>query len=104
MRRVLLVAFAYPPSTLIGARRAAGLAKHLPHFGWEVIVLTSSVGESKRPFARVIEAEYQNFSVSLKSMLGLDSNWTLQHQRNLPAVRALSELPLQARVLCYVRP
>jgi len=40
MKRVLLIAYAYPPCTEIGALRPAGLAKYLPRFGWEPTVLT----------------------------------------------------------------
>ena len=40
MKRVLLIAYAYPPCSEIGAIRPAGLAKYLPRFGWEPTVLT----------------------------------------------------------------
>lgn len=37
--RVLLISPYFPPSTLAGVHRARLLAKHLPQFGWEPIVL-----------------------------------------------------------------
>ena len=40
MRQVLLIAFAYPPVEIIGSVRPAALAKYLPRFGWEAVVLT----------------------------------------------------------------
>jgi glycosyltransferase involved in cell wall biosynthesis len=40
-RRILLVAYYYPPQNIIGARRPAALAKHLRRRGHEVTVLTS---------------------------------------------------------------
>ncbi len=40
MRRVLLLAYYYPPSVDAGAKRALGFARFLPAHGWEVEVLT----------------------------------------------------------------
>lgn len=39
MRRVLIVAYFFPPIGGIGSIRAASFAKHLPEFGWEATVL-----------------------------------------------------------------
>jgi hypothetical protein len=40
MRRVGLVAYWYPPRQAAGALRAASLARYLPAFGWEPVVIT----------------------------------------------------------------
>ena len=40
MRRVGLVAYWYPPRQAAGALRAAALARYLPAFGWEPVVVT----------------------------------------------------------------
>jgi hypothetical protein len=40
MRRVGLVAYMYPPRQAAGALRAASLARYLPAFGWEPVVIT----------------------------------------------------------------
>jgi glycosyltransferase involved in cell wall biosynthesis len=45
-RRVLLISLAYPPSSEVGAFRAARFAKCLPACGWEPIVLTASYASS----------------------------------------------------------
>jgi hypothetical protein len=42
MKRVLLVAYYFPPQPKAGSLRASYLAKHLPDFGWEPTVLTTS--------------------------------------------------------------
>ena len=42
-RSVLLVAQLAPPSTLVAARRVAGMTKYLSRMGYEVTVLTSAV-------------------------------------------------------------
>jgi glycosyltransferase involved in cell wall biosynthesis len=41
-KRVLLIAYHYPPSPLAGALRPSFLARYLPLFGWEATVLTKS--------------------------------------------------------------
>jgi glycosyltransferase involved in cell wall biosynthesis len=43
-RRILLVAYFYPPMTIIGARRPHALAKWLRRRGHDVVVLTSQYG------------------------------------------------------------
>ncbi len=40
MRRVAIVAYWYPPFNAVGGQRAAALARYLPHFGWEPVVVT----------------------------------------------------------------
>lgn len=40
MRRVLVVAYYFPPMGLSGVQRVAKWVKYLPHFGWEPTVLT----------------------------------------------------------------
>jgi hypothetical protein len=39
-RRLLLVAYHFPPSRLMGAQACAQIARYLPEYGWEPIVLT----------------------------------------------------------------
>jgi glycosyltransferase involved in cell wall biosynthesis len=44
MRRVLIVAYYFPPLGGAGALRVLGFARHLPEFGWEPVVLAPSNG------------------------------------------------------------
>jgi glycosyltransferase involved in cell wall biosynthesis len=39
LKRVLIVAYYFPPAGGIGSQRASGFARHLPAFGWEPVVL-----------------------------------------------------------------
>ena len=59
MRRLLVVAYHFPPEPAAGALRPGYLASYLPDFGWEVTVLTR-VPQSKPPVpatrARVLTA------------------------------------------------
>ncbi len=44
MKKVLIIGFRFPPTNSIGAVRVGKLAKYLPEFGWEPMVLTAEVG------------------------------------------------------------
>jgi hypothetical protein len=43
MPRGLLMTFCYPPKEIIGSVRPAALAKYLPQFGWEPLILTPKI-------------------------------------------------------------
>jgi hypothetical protein len=47
-RRVLIVAYYFPPLGGIGSLRVAGFARHLPEFGWEPVVLAPRHGAYHR--------------------------------------------------------
>jgi len=40
-KKVLVISYAFPPTNAIGAVRVGKLAKYLPEFGWEPVVLTA---------------------------------------------------------------
>src|SRR2546427_8470134 len=44
MRRVLVVTYDFPPPMMAGAQACAQIARHLPRYGWEPIVLTVDGG------------------------------------------------------------
>ncbi len=81
MRRLLLIAFHYPPRHTIGSIRPGALAKYLPQFGWEVVVVTPGGQKGPRPAARVVETDYRDALESLKRKIpGLDPQKALQSQ------------------------
>ena len=45
MKKVLLIAYQFPPSGDVGAQRTLKFAKYLPAFGWQPVVLTVSNGK-----------------------------------------------------------
>jgi glycosyltransferase involved in cell wall biosynthesis len=53
MKRVLIVAYNFPPEPFPGAQRPGYLARYLPEYGWEVTVLTQSGAQPPFP-ARVV--------------------------------------------------
>ena len=85
MRNVLLVTYSYPPVERSGARRPAALAKYLPRFGWNPLVLTPKVdGVAVRNSASIIETDYRDVLADWKARLHLDSRRGLHEQFHLP--------------------
>lgn len=84
MSRVLLITYYYPPRRGIGGLRPAGLAKYLPEFGWEPLVLTPALPPGAKPRAQVVETGYQDVLGRWKSLFGLDSDRGLHEQLELP--------------------
>jgi len=40
MKRILMISYYYPPLNDVGILRTIGFVNHLPHFGWQPIILT----------------------------------------------------------------
>lgn len=80
-RKVLLIAYYYPPSEAIGAMRPRGLAKYLPEFGWEATVLTPQAkGRVPSPSALVVETGYRDVMQDWKRRLRLNPDKGAQQQ------------------------
>src|SRR5512133_1132031 len=47
MNRLLIVSVYFPPQGTTGAIRVSQLARHLPEFGYEPVVLTANLGPSE---------------------------------------------------------
>lgn len=43
MKKVLMIAYSFPPAKNAGSERSAGFVKQLPNYGWETFVLTHTV-------------------------------------------------------------
>jgi glycosyltransferase involved in cell wall biosynthesis len=55
MKRVLIITYHFPPRPGIAPIRPAGLAKYLPEYGWEPIILTARFPGRPQTHLRVIE-------------------------------------------------
>lgn len=80
MKKVLIISSKFPPSLDMGARRPFGIAKYLPKYGWEPIVLTRKIRGNQPDGIRVIATEYRDVIASLKSKLKIDKKSSLQGQ------------------------
>jgi glycosyltransferase involved in cell wall biosynthesis len=99
MRRVLLTTYHFPPGNAIGLIRPMGLAKYLPRFGWEPVVLTPMLADGPRspglvPEGELLETGYQDILGQWKSKFGFDPKRGIHQQLSLPrAKRPNSSLP-----------
>lgn len=106
MRRVLLITYHFPPRPASGSLRPMGLAKHLPRYGWEPIVLTPRLPDGPRPAVQIIETHYQDVLGQWKSRFGLDPSWgPIAGGASVPEKRASWDCQrnrrLRGRLLCH---
>lgn len=80
MRRVLIVTYLFPPRHTIGSVRLGGLAKYLPEFGWEPIILTAELPGDPDPRFEVIQTQYHDVLDWWKRRLGLKPDEPIQQQ------------------------
>jgi Glycosyltransferase Family 4 len=63
MRRLLLIAYHFPPDPAVGSRRPGFLARFLPEFGWDVTVLTRQGGDHGSAPCEVVTAPVLGSSI-----------------------------------------
>lgn len=80
MKKVLIITHWYPPQPY-PSFRIIGLAKYLPEFGWQPILLTSSLGKVSPQF-RVIETPYRDVLAFWKRLFGFNPNENIRKQVN----------------------
>ena len=68
LKKVLMVAFCFPPMQFIGAQRPYGLAKYLPRYGWDPIVLTIKQPGDFPPGINVLPTNYTDIIASLRKL------------------------------------
>jgi glycosyltransferase involved in cell wall biosynthesis len=103
MPRLLLITFHYPPRPAIGSVRPAALAKYLPRFGWEVLVLTLQGPDGPRPAGTVIETPYRDALETWKTRIGLNPHRALHAQLNLPVSTQPRTRHVHTRVIRRLR-
>jgi len=80
VKKVLIITYWYPPYPF-PSLRIIGLGKYLPEFGWQPIVLTSSLGQLNPQF-RVIETPYRDVLGFWKRLLGFKPDEDIRRQVN----------------------
>lgn len=103
MKRLLLISYFYPPRRDIGAVRPGGLAKFLPQFGWEPIILTPALPPGPRPPAQVIETGNQDVLDHWKSKLRLDPAQGLHEQLQLPQSTSPGSHLLHSKTIYWLK-
>jgi glycosyltransferase involved in cell wall biosynthesis len=104
MRRVLIVTYHFPPRQSIGSLRPMGLARHLPLYGWEPVVLTPQLPDGPRPAVNLIETGYQDVLSQWKSRLGFDPQRSVHQQLSLPKAKKPNRVLPHTRVMKWLKP
>lgn len=99
--RVLIISYYFPPNPAVGGVRALGLAKYLPQFGYEPLVLTPVFPGRKAGQVEVIETEDRDVLSHYKAKLRLDPKRSLHDQWGLSQGSKPSAIPLHTRVLNF---
>jgi hypothetical protein len=88
MKKVLLVCF-FSTSRPGGSYRPAPLAKYLPEFGWQPVILTPELAVKPYTDLRIIETRYRDVLSFWKKLLGAGSNEGIRaHLKNQLGVKA----------------
>lgn len=71
MKKVLIISYKFPPNPDVGGLRIQGLAKYLSEFGWEPIILTTTLPGNPNAQFRVIQTSCHDVIGSWKKRFGL---------------------------------
>lgn len=104
MRRVLLITYHFPPRPASGSLRPMGLAKYLPRYGWEPIVLTPRLPDGPRPAVQIIETDYQDVLGQWKSRFGLDPKRGVHQQFSLPQAKTPNRVLPHTQLMKWLKP
>lgn len=84
-KKVLIIAYYFPPRPGVASLRLKGLAKYLPEFGWQPVILTAKLPGKPDKRYRIIQTDYPgNVNSVLKAKLGMDPDKGLQEQVSVP--------------------
>jgi hypothetical protein len=110
MKKVLLITFYFPPHPAVASLRPLSLARYLPEFGWEAVVLTPPLPGKPAPSFRVIQTQYHDVLGFSKRLLRLDPEAPLvaqvKNKLNVKSERPFLDrvLPLVAGIIAYPDP
>ena len=81
MKKILIITHFFPPRPSIGSVRPGGLAKYLPRFGWEPIIITTTLPGPSEFKYQIIQTDYhKDFSYVIKKFLKLNPEFRLDQQ------------------------
>lgn len=87
MKKVLIIAYYFPPRPYIGSQRPYRLAKYLREFGWQPIILTAQLPSKPPEGITVIETPYKDVVDLYKKKLGFNSEEGFHQQLDIPVVK-----------------
>lgn len=103
-KRVLVITYYFPPRPGVASLRLRGLAKYLPEYGWEPVILTATLpGEPEYGF-RVIQTFYPGDVTSRwKQRLGMAKNRGFQEQIGISRALRESKASLTTKLVNLIR-
>lgn len=103
MKKVLIIAYYFPPYPSIGSQRPYKLAKYLPKFGWEPIVLTSKLPGNPPEGMNVITTDYKDAAANVKSMLGFNPQKSSLEQLGITVSKNYSFPTLKSKIIKFLQ-
>lgn len=103
MKKVLIIAYHFPPRPGISSQRPYGLAKYFPEFGWEPIVLTAKLPSKPLKGIKVIETDYKDVLHSFKSFFGFEPEKGLHQQLGIPVSKNYNYPTLKSRIIKFAK-
>lgn len=80
-----MITFYFPPRPSVASLRTRGLAKYLPEYGWEPVILTAELPGKVESRYRVVQTYYPgDAGTRWKARLGLKADKALQEQIGIP--------------------
>lgn len=103
-KRVLIITYSFPPRPSVASLRLKGLAKYLPEFGWEPVILTANLpGEPDKCF-RITQTPYPgDVSALLKKRFKLQPEKGLQEQVGIPLSMRGSKRSISGRLVQFIK-
>lgn len=79
-KKVLVIAYHFPPRPSVASLRTQGLANYLPEYGWEPTIITAKLPGKPDPRYHVIETQDSDILLEWKRRFGLSSDKTFREQ------------------------
>jgi hypothetical protein len=82
VNKVLIITYHFPPRPTVASLRPLGLAKYLPEFGWQAVILTAALPARPDPKFEVVETPRRDSAVLGlgRRLFKLDTEQTLMAQ------------------------
>jgi len=104
VRKVLLITYYFPPRPGVASLRLRGLAKYLPEFGWEPIILTAALPGEPDPRFKVVQTPYPgDVSHRFKRRLHLQPNKGFQEQVGVPLAIRGAKRSLTSKAITFIK-
>ena len=103
MKRCLLISYYFAPRVGIGSQRPTKLAKYLPHYGWEPVILTPKLPGQPLDSMRIIETDYKDALSSFKAFWGFNQRESVQNTLNIHTGKNGNSPALKYRIIKFAK-